>query len=205
MHEDARHVFRRSPRLRDYDYSQPGAYFVTVCAWQRGCLFGAVVDDEVRLSSLGEIVRACWDEIPNHRRDVELDAFVIMPNHFHAIVVILDQSKDAAGNGGKVSRGLDAGDTSVAPTAVENGERRPTLGAIVGAFKAAVTRTARERGVSVPIQVWQRSYYEHVIRSEAALSRIRNYIFENPAKWSLDRDNPATWRPGDDDAPATTK
>jgi REP element-mobilizing transposase RayT len=80
---------RRSIRLRDYDYSQVGAYFVTICAWQRECLFGEIVDGEMRLNEMGRIICAVWNDLPNHYRHVELDEFVAMPNHVHGIIVIV--------------------------------------------------------------------------------------------------------------------
>jgi REP element-mobilizing transposase RayT len=81
---------RRSIRLPEYDYAQPGAYFITVCTHQCACLFGNIVDGEMRLNEMGHMVQACWDEIPAHFAQVEMDAFVVMPNHVHGIVVICE-------------------------------------------------------------------------------------------------------------------
>ncbi len=178
---------RRSLRLLDHDYSQAGAYFVTICTQERMCIFGQVVDGSMRLNALGEIVWSCWEDMPDHRPEVELDAFVVMPNHMHGIAVIADR-RDGVGDGSQT------GETSLAPTVRREGDRRATLGAIVGAFKAAVTRATNELPGKTRQPLWQRGYYEHVIRSEVALSRIREYIEQNPAKWALDHDNPANWR-----------
>ena len=82
--------YRRSIRLKEYDYSQAGAYFVTICAYNRECLFGDIVDGEMQLNIYGEIVAAFWDEVPSHFKNVELDAFIVMPNHMHGIVIITD-------------------------------------------------------------------------------------------------------------------
>ncbi|MBW2704487.1 MAG: transposase, partial [Deltaproteobacteria bacterium] len=89
LNEDGRH-HRRSIRLKGYDYGQAGAYFVTICAWDRACLFGDVVEDRMRLNDAGRIAEACWLAIPEHFPLVELDAFVVMPNHVHGIIVIAD-------------------------------------------------------------------------------------------------------------------
>jgi len=176
---------RRSIRLKDYDYSWPGAYFVTVCAFQRKRLFGEVVDEEVRLSPLGGIVGDCWSEIPRHFDSVSLDTFVIMPNHIHGIVVIEDADL-------RTWRAEGRGTACRAPTV----ERfaKPTansLPTIIRSFKSAVTRRINAfRGVSGSA-IWQRNYYEHIVRNEEDLSEARQYIADNPSQWAFDRENPA--------------
>jgi putative transposase len=122
-----------------------------------------------------------------------------MPNHIHAIVVIMDHLMHRADANDAESRMAGVGDTSVAATTVSGETRRPTLGAIVGAFKAAVTRTARERDVPLPDQLWQRNFFEHVIRSEHALEQIRKYTVENPASGLS---TATIQRRGDDDTSA---
>ncbi len=171
MHEDLPR--RRSIRLWGYDYSQTGAYFVTICAHERRCLFGRVVDAQVSLSSIGDIVAREWMVSGDIRRDVEVDAFVIMPNHLHGIV-LLGRSEAAAA-------------------------ARP-LGAVIRGFKAATTRAAAAAGHSLQHPLWQRNYYEHIIRDEESLEAIRAYIADNPAKWAQYRQNPAA-RPPKADAP----
>ena len=161
---------RRSIRLPDYDYSQPGAYFVTLCAHERETLFGDVVDDVMRLNDYGEIVVAVWDDLPGHYSHVELDAFVIMPNHVHGIIVIADNA---------------VGARHASPL-----QSRPTLGIIVGSYKSAVTKRINELRHTPGVSVWQRNYYEHVVRSEHELNTIRAYIQNNPLRWALDHDNP---------------
>ena len=145
---------RQSLRLRAYDYAQAGAYFVTLCASSRACVFGEIADDQVRLRPYGQIVHEAWSAIPSHWRDVELDAFVVMPNHLHGIVVL--------------SRAGQA----------------PPLPTLIGAFKAGVTRRTGRA-------IWQRSFYDRVIRNDQELEAIRRYIAENPLKWAVDRENPA--------------
>jgi putative transposase len=167
---------RRSIRLSDHDYTDVGRYYVTMCAYQRHCLFGDVVDDIMQLNSWGKIVGNCWSTIPSHFTDVELDEFVIMPNHLHGILVITDDS-----GRGTIYR---------APTIERFGSPvRGSLPTIIRCFKAAVTR--RINRVYGATGIWQRSYYEHIIRSEDQLNRIRQYIVENPLKWALDKENPA--------------
>jgi len=171
---------RRSLRLQGYVYAQAGAYFVTVCTWQRACILGEIVDDQVRLSAVGEIIVSRWYDLPNHHL-VELDVFTIMPNHVHGVLIILD---------GKAGEAGGAGEAGLAPTVGQPKSRKATLGTITGSFKSAASKAINERGLGGNAPLWQRGYYEHVIRSEQALTRIRKYIIENPAKWALDEENP---------------
>lgn len=168
---------RRSIRAAAYDYTQPGAYFVTICTHHREALFGQVTDGEMRLSSFGLIVQEEWLRTAELRSNVALDAFVIMPNHVHGILMILAPDGD---------RGRAA--EPVAPT-IDRQQllKKSSLGSIVGQFKtAAARRINRERGVS-GVSVWQRNYYEHIIRSDRSLERIRDYIDGNPGMWAEDR------------------
>ena len=166
---------RRSIRLKGYDYSQAGAYFVTVCTHRRACLFGEIVGDAMRPNACGTIVMQAWDVLPTHYPHVALDAFVVMPNHVHGIVLFAD---DTLGAGLKP-----------APT-----HKHHALSEIVRAFKTFSARTINERRATPGAPVWQRNYYEHVVRDETALNRIREYIANNPARWADDPDNPQTWR-----------
>jgi REP element-mobilizing transposase RayT len=150
---------RRSIRLRGYDYAQAGAYFLTLCTQGRAKLFGRVAGGAVDLTDIGRIVAEEWERTPTIRPNVELDAFVVMPDHMHGIIVIA--WRDAA---------APAPDPAVLRSPAHS------IGAIVRGFKGAVVRR-----VGAPI--WQRNYYEHIIRSEAALERIRRYIEANPARW----------------------
>lgn len=158
---------RRSIRLRHYDYSQRGVYYVTVVTQDRACLFGQVIDALVQLSGAGLMVQSEWESLPCRFPDVELDEFVVMPNHFHGILVLAD--RDAA--------------------------TPAKLGGVVGAWKSIVTdayiRGVRESGWE-PFRrrLWQRNYWEHIVRDESDLHRIREYIRNNPANWELDRNRP---------------
>jgi REP element-mobilizing transposase RayT len=243
-------------RLKGYDYSQAGAYFVTICTQGRACLFGEVVDGEMRLNDAGRMVVAEWERLPALFSNVVLDAFVVMPNHIHGIVILTDPADDAtdgataigatisgATTGGATTSGATtrvapttAGDDATpvgaglvpaqsgaglvpaqsgaglvpapstpapstpaqsvpAPSTPDPSTPAPTLGDVIGAFKSRVT-VEYIRGVKTfgwtPFdrRLWQRNYYEHIIRNEEALNRIRRYIVENPIRWAFDRENP---------------
>jgi REP-associated tyrosine transposase len=164
----------RSLRLQGYDYAQAGAYFVTICVRNRACLLGAVMVDEMRLNQYGQVVADCWEWLPRQYPCVELDEWVVMPNHLHGIVLISE----------------DSGGSRPAPTPIANAERKP-LGSLVGAFKTVSAKRINQLRRTPGVPVWQRNYFEHVIRSQPALDRIRRYIFENPSNWATDRENPA--------------
>jgi REP element-mobilizing transposase RayT len=223
---------RRSIRLRGYDYGRPGAYFVTICVQGREFLFGRVVDGQMRLNAAGDMVWRWWHALPEKYPTVRTDAAVVMPNHFHGIIVIDGQSAEegqphgvapttadpvGATQGGRpqadggVADGVGATQggrpqadggvadewgpgqpRGVAPT---EGDAHPTLGQIVGWFKTMTTneyiRGVRERGwPPFPGKVWQRNYYEHIVRNRQALERIRTYVETNPERWAWDRENP---------------
>ena len=172
---------RRSLRLQGYDYAQAGAYFVTVCTQNRLCLFGDIVDGEMQLNANGWEVQVLWNELPNRFARLELDAFVVMPNHVHGIAAFVGAGLALPGENGAASSA-------------------PTLGDVVRAFKSlSAIRVNRLMMRSGPL--WQRNYYEHIIRSERELDKIREYIATNPLKWSLDRENPQrTGRSAEEDA-----
>lgn len=167
---------RRSLRLKGYDYAQAGAYFVTICTQNRACWFGEVVDGKMRLNVFGEIAREEWFRTGQIRPNVELDAFVIMPNHIHGIIVI---------------RGNVGATRQVAPTKHPAGPVSGSIGAIVGQFKSITAKRINELRGTPRVPVWQRNYYERIIRDELALARIREYIANNPRQWALDRENPS--------------
>jgi REP element-mobilizing transposase RayT len=179
---------RRTIRLRDYDYSSTGIYFVTICTHGRACLFGEVIDGRVRLSEIGEIVREEWEKTAVVRSNLLLDEFVVMPNHFHAIIII-----DNVGATHRVALDDPATENRathrVAPTSP--GLITRSLGAIVGQFKSAVTKQINLLRNTPGVPVWQRNYYERVIRDDRELAAIREYIAANPAWWSDDENHPA--------------
>lgn len=168
-YDPAKH-HRRSIRLKDYDYSQAGAYFVTIVIRHHECLLGNVVDGEMRVNGFGKMVQKCWDELSVHYSNVELDAFVVMPNHVHGIVVIVDRR-------GEVTSPLQLHD-------------QPTLGRIIGYFKYQSTKLINELRGTPGAPVWQRNYFEHIIRNDHDFERIREYIAYNPIGWQMDDENP---------------
>ena len=181
--EDLPRHHRRSIRLTGYNYASPGAYLVTICAADRKCLFGDIVADAMRPNACGSVVVACWNEIPNHFPDVRLDEFALMPNHMHGILIIEACDKPDAPTHAAGSTSQRFG----APTA-------QSLPTIVRSFKAAVTKRVRELAGKPDLEIWQRNYYEHVIRNEESLNEIRRYIQENSLRWALDKENPASPR-----------
>jgi putative transposase len=226
---------RRSVRLGGYDYAQPGAYFVTMCTHGRVCIFGDVVNGEMIVNECGQRVTEEWLYTGLLRPDIVLDAFVVMPNHLHGIVIIMERdhrrgvlhtpsvlptSRLSRGvlPTSRLSRGvlptsrLGRGvlhtpsleqapsyvTTGVDSTPVRGGDSPSrTIGAIVRGVKAAtVGDINRLRGAPTGAPVWQRNYYEHVVRGTGDLDRIRAYIADNPARWLEDENNPARTKPG---------
>ncbi len=179
MKADSLSPHRRSIRLPGYDYAQPGAYFVTIVAMGRECLFGYVENGEVKLNCFGLIVSEEWRRTPEIRREVELDAFVVMPNHVHGIVVITSDAQRAS----------DVGATGRSPLR-PHGPNAKSLGALIAGFKASVTKRINVQRDTAHLPVWQRNYYEHVIRDERDWDRIRRYIESNPCAWADDDENP---------------
>jgi putative transposase len=173
---------RQSIRVQGFDYTRAGAYFVTICAWKRACIFGKAAESGIELLRAGEIVKEEWLHTAVIRPYVNLDVFTVMPNHFHSVLWL----------------GTDkTGTARRAPTMERFGKPvQGSLPTIIRAFKTAVTRRINASSHSGKGQVWQRGYYEHVIRDDVSLNRIRDYIMHNPLSWKLDRENPE--RKGED-------
>ena len=167
---------RRSVRLKGYDYSQEGAYFVTICTHQRQTLFGDIDNKaDMIASQLGDIAREEWENTTTHRPYVEVDSYVIMPNHTHAIIVIDKEgmARHASTQTPKFSHPL-----------------KGALGTIVGAYKAAVTKHIHLLGNTPKAIIWQRGIHDAIIRDERMLNTLRAYMQNNPALWAEDRHNP---------------
>ncbi len=162
---------RHSIRLQSWNYSSNGYYFVTVCSQNREYLFGEIVDGEMIKNENGRIVDKIWKTLLDHH-DIGLDEYQIMPNHFHGIVIIVGATRGSPINQKGASRR--------APT---------TLGTIIGLFKSECTKQIRKMQNDKYFQVWQRNYYEHIIRNENELDRIQKYILMNPEMWNRDRNN----------------
>ncbi|MCQ4574443.1 MAG: hypothetical protein NOU37_04285 [Candidatus Brocadiales bacterium] len=173
---------RRSIRLKGYDYSRKGAYFVTICTQKKTCLFGDIEDRNMVLNAIGQIVENCWEEIPKHFDNVKLDVFVIMPNHLHGIIV-LPNDQQLHERRGTACR---------APTIESYGKPVVrSLPTIIRSLKSSVTKYVNQLRRTPGSHVWQRNYYEHVIRNEDDLNEIREYVMNNPLKWELDEENPS--------------
>jgi len=258
MPDDRPQRHRRSIRMRGYDYSQPGAYFVTIVTQGRECVFGEIVDGETRLNPAGQMIATVWGDLPVRFPFVQMDAFVVMPNHLHGIIVLTgggvgldgrgesrlvsstrrgirpdgtghgdglgdheDRAYDVGGDRGNrhplgdhEDRAYDVGgdrgnrhplgDHKDRPYNMGHGDRPRgtlpgTVGRVVQGFKSITTHEyivgVKEQGwTPFPGRLWQRNYYEHVVRGEGDLRRVRQYIADNPQRWALDRENPANMR-----------
>ncbi len=160
---------RRSLRLRHHDYARPGAYLVTICARDRRCVFGEVMDGAIRLNVSGRIVADSWEWLSRQYPYVITDISVIMPNHLHGIIMITEDCR---------------GGSRTAPT-----RKQKPLGRLIGAFKTISTKHINQIRNTPGTRIWQRNYYEHVIRNEEELDKIREYILGDPAQWAFDREN----------------
>jgi len=189
FHPERHH--RRSIRLKGYDYRQAGAYFVTICTQDRAFLFGQVVHDEMQLNDAGKMVYDVWNDLPAFYPGVQTDAFIVMPNHIHGIIILV---------GADLPVGPDSGPRACPGQPQELGQPQgvaSTLGLpdVVHRFKTMTTKRYAD-GVKrlgwEPFRgrLWQRNYYEHIIRNEESLNRIREYILTNPMRWELDRETP---------------
>jgi putative transposase len=168
---------RRSICLPGYDYSQAGAYYVTIVTWRRDCLFGEVMNGEMRLSPFGQIADECWRTIPEHFPNVELGAHIIMPNHAHGIIVIREDTLHNLGVGAKHCVAPNVSGTS------QKGPKPGSLGAIIGAYKSAVSYQINKQFNAIGI--WQHNYHEHIIREGGEIT-----IEGNPILWNEDDENP---------------
>jgi REP element-mobilizing transposase RayT len=203
---------RRSIRLQGYDYSQNGAYFITLCAQDRKPIFGKIVNGEMQLNQFGIIARDEWLKTSAMRKNIEIDEFMIMPNHLHGIIVInnadigrgaMPRAQDMAEDTGTIDLGKGTLDKSTgtlqrAPTEPATPTREQfgkptsnTIPTIIRGYKAAVTKQINTIQIAagvynIPERIWQKNYYEHVIRNEASLNRIREYIMSNPLNWKED-------------------
>jgi REP element-mobilizing transposase RayT len=206
-HDPAIHPFekpqgrhRRSIRLKGYDYTSPGVYFVTVVAYHRDNIFGEIAGGGMRVNEWGEIAHMEWMKTAEIRPEIKLDEFVIMPNHMHAIIAITECGNGLVG----AQKWVDGRDENAPYWSTNVGAQRrcaPTvtsmpnvipksIGAIIRAYKSIVTNRINIIRGTPGAPVWQRNYYEHIVRNEDALSRIREYIRFNPAGWNADDENP---------------
>ncbi|WP_416336931.1 transposase [Crocosphaera sp. UHCC 0190] len=186
---------RRSIRIRNYDYSQPGAYFVTICTYQKQCWCGEIKNGQMCLNQLGKIVADEWLKTAIIRPNFQLDEWVIMPNHLHGIVII----NDCSGNENKGDLGADYQNRGIVGANQDNkrdlGARNAplrqkpnSLSSFVAGFKSAVTKRINLLRLNTNIPIWQRNFYESIVRDETSLAVIRKYIINNPSFWQNDPD-----------------
>lgn len=208
-----KYLNRRSIRLKGYDYSQNGLYFITICTYKRKLLFGNIHSHEMFLNEFGQVVYDCWLETEQIRSNIILGDFVVMPNHMHAVFSI-DNDSNATNSRDIISENKICGDTICGgvlhtpntniPKILSDGvcnmettdicnrgvcntplqSPSQTVGAIVRGYKSAVTKRIHELGYDRP--VWQRNYHEHIIRDGRSLRNISQYIIENPTRWKYD-------------------
>lgn len=175
--------YRRSIRLPEYDYSSTGTYYVTICTHERECLFGEIAMGEsgarMVLNEQGGMAEKCWRNINDHFINVQTDCYVVMPNHIHGILIIGEQSIVGA----RSPRPVEFNG--------EHGSRAQTLGKIIAYFKYTSTKRINQmRDIGIR-KIWQRNYYERIIRHDKELNQIRKYILENPGQWERDNENPS--------------
>jgi REP element-mobilizing transposase RayT len=189
------HPQRKSPRLPGYDYAQPGVYFITICTAHRQHLFGNIENGMMICNTLGQIAHQELFNLPSRWHMVDVDTFVVMPNHIHAIILItgtpLAADVSTADAQKRVPTGNQGADAQKrVPTGNQGADaqkRVPTLGQIVGNYKGGVTRLARrEVAINTPHIIWQQRYHDHIIRNEEMLNYIRDYVVNNPARWEDD-------------------
>jgi REP element-mobilizing transposase RayT len=214
---------RHSIRLKGYDYTQVGAYYFTICCHQRRCLLGEIEDGVMHLNLAGATVKAVWDSLPRHFLLIELDAFVVMPNHVHGIIVITDNpgncnpnpnsnptsnlnpnlNHDCRGEAfvpGYNNTSPESSSTNASPfpgcndTSPPRGTQSGSIGAILQNFKSVATRRVN-RITRNSGTLWQRNYHEEIIRNEKAYENIRRYIMENPLSWDEDEENHLKFKP----------
>lgn len=209
---------RRSIRRKGYDYTQPGAYFITIGTHRRQRNFGEINGGNVQLNSSGKIVSDFWYAIPTHFPNVDLDAFIVMPDHVHGILILNDVPCNRRGavpapavtapvalistipapgvtapgilepnDSGAETAPLHPSSDSVVEIAFQQ-YRKPSLGQVVAYFKYGSAKQINAMMGSPGASVWQRNYYEHIIRNEEDLSEIQQYIKNNPVRWQLDKD-----------------
>ena len=177
---------RRSIRLKDYDYSQEGAYFVTICTYKRIEMFGEIINGVMHLNECGKIAQDIWDTLPGRFPGIELDHFIVMPNHVHGIIVRTELVR-ANFPSSVEATALAAMNALQRYRTTSN--RSQSLKEIVRTFKGAVTYYMHTKGT---LEFgWQHNYYEHIIRNTKELTLIRDYIINNPQKWQEDKLHPS--------------
>ncbi len=184
---------RRSVRLKDYDYSKAGAYFLTICTWNKECILGGVDNEKIELSEYGKTVFEEWHQSSRIRKEMDLDEFVIMPNHIHGIVIIHDTITEQ--HHAVVNGKLSIENTGQTSNVGANGRsplrmKTKSISSFMAGFKSSVTKRINQIRSTPGAPFWQRNYYEYIIRGEKELNAIREYIRYNPLRWNEDTENP---------------
>ena len=191
-----------SIRLKGYDYSQSGLYFITICCYQRECLFGNIMNSQIILNNFGQLIKEEWLKSAEIRKEIEFDDFVIMPNHFHGIVIINQEI-----NSDFMKNDVDFQDNNVGANGRSPLQQiqssRPkismkpkSISSLIAGFKSATTKKINIIRNTPQNPVWQRNYYDHIIRNDESLARIREYVQNNPLSWENDQlhpNNPSKW------------
>lgn len=175
-----------SARLRNWDYSSKGAYFITICTQNRAHLFGEIIECEMQLNEIGQLAEKFWMEIPAHFPFVELGNFVVMPNHFHGILIINETIRPPLETPKLgVSTPPTPHPTPIKKNGGKNEKWKPnSIGSIINQFKRIVTINARKIHADF---AWQSRFHDHVIRDNASFQRIQTYIVNNPLNWNKDK------------------
>lgn len=193
---------RQSIRLKGYDYSQSGLYFITICCYQRECLFGNIINSQIILNNFGQLIKEEWLKSAEIREEIEFDDFIIMPNHFHGIVIINQEI-----NSDFMKNDVDFQDNNVGANGrlplQQIQSSRPkismkpkSISSLIAGFKSATTKKINIIRNTPQNPVWQRNYYDHIIRNDESLARIREYVQNNPLSWENDQlhpNNPSKW------------
>jgi putative transposase len=179
---------RRSIRMKGYDYTSPGAYFVTLLSHGRACLFGEIKEGIFRQSDIGKLVNDCWLRISNHFYDIGLDEYVLMPNHLHGIIFIHESLGKGEAFAEAIQSMVDTKSANASPLQ-PRGTQPGSISAIIQNFKSVSTRMMNKRFFETSNKIWQRNYYERIIRNERELNAIRRYICDNTQDWELDIEN----------------
>jgi len=165
---------RKQNRLNGYDYSQSNYYFVTICTQNRKYIFGDIANNEMILNDAGDMVNFWWQETFKKYKNISIDEYIIMPNHIHGIINIAVGARSPRPDNNKI---------------IGRGNRAPTIGNIIAYFKYQTTKQINESQNTPGKKIWQRNYYDHIIRNDKSLNNIRQYIKNNPATWNTDENN----------------
>jgi len=172
---------RKQLRLKKYDYTQEGAYYVTACTRNRECLFGDVRDGKMELNEYGKIVKKEWYKTGEIRKNIELDEFTVMPNHIHGVIIVAEEYNNM-GTCNVPLRRAPQRNREKFGCSVSN-----SISTIIKLFKASTTKQINQTRNTSKKPIWQRGFYEHVVRDEEDLNRIREYVIYNPMKWEEDK------------------